>query len=156
MRVDAEPLPPGRRVAHRAIALGVAAHAGVEVALCLPCVMSLPAISKVGKTGRMKAMAVLAIRPAHGDTGSLMAGETEALLVVTTRAARVVLEGRDGMHREPVVRVEGALPDLAVVTVGAEVLRMTARAELRVVGGDEAVSDQEVGRVMSAPEPPRW
>src|SRR5690606_34857507 len=129
----------------------VAAHAGVQVAHRLEGMVAGTAPPQVGEAGRMEALATPRARligPAHDDARALMAQKAEALQVVTVRAAGLVLEGRDRVHREPVVRVKGARADPTVVTVGAVVLGVTARAELRVRRRKEAMPEEEVRRVL--------
>src|SRR5207249_457953 len=95
------------------------------------------------------------VGPAHRDAGALVAREAEALLLVAARAARVVLSGRNRVHRDPVVRVDLSGAHFAVVAVGAVALGVAIGAEGGVVGGDALVAVEPVGGVLRVHEPAR-
>src|SRR5690349_10954356 len=90
-------------VAGDAIALHVAAHASVEVALGFPGVVTR-ATWRFGpdRRWRMEATSLsdVADRTRHRDARALMAAETERLLLVAARAGGVVLARRDGVHAQ--------------------------------------------------------
>ncbi len=129
MGIHRKSAPAGGGVANRAVALGVAADARVEIALRLPCMVSRSAGRERGadEAGGVKLVA-RHVGAAHRHPHTLVTRETELLLLMAARAARIVLAGRDGVHRNPVVGVHAAGADLAVMAVGAVALGMAAGA----------------------------
>ena len=82
-----------------------------------------------------------------------MALEAEALLLVAALALDRRHARLDRVHRDVVARVDRVGAHFAVVAVGAVVLAVAVRAELRVVPGDLAVAEDPVGTVLGVVEP---
>src|SRR5579883_2421864 len=144
MRVEAA-ADADRSVAGDAVALEVAAHARVQVALGLERVM--PRLSRrIAPDGlrRVEPPAVLLVRRARlRDADAHVAVDAEALLAVAARAPLRGHPGVDGVHVQVVVRVHVARPDAPVVAVRAEVLLVAVGAERGVVGRDALVPVDE-------------
>ncbi len=97
----------------------------------------------------------VAVGPALGHPGSLVAGHTERFALMTARTPRRVAPSGPRMDRQPVVRVYVAGPDSAVMTVRAIRFRMARGAEPTVSGRYFAVPLQPPGSVVCRPHPTR-
>ena len=146
----------GCRVTNRAVAFDMATHAGADVSFGLPSVMpGRPrAVCPFGFR-RMEASAPGRVRerPGHRDAGPLVAGQTKRLLAMAARALLLIFPGRDGMHVQPVVRVNATGTNPAVVAVGTVFLAVTIAAEAAVVTSDGLVSQDPIGPMPGVVEP---
>jgi len=147
-----------RRVAGGAVTFGMAAHAGVQVALCLPRMVrarTWPLRPPI--FGRMEAPPRREVRDRarQRDPCSLVTVEAERLLAVAAGAGGIVLPSSDGMHADPVVRVHPARADAAVMATRAKALAMTVGAEPALVGCHALVSLDPIGSVLRVVQPGR-
>lgn len=145
-------------MAHRAISLDVAADAGIEVALGLPGVVTgAPWTVRPHDLGRVEAPALGGIgeRAGQGEAEALMAGQTKRLLAMAAGALLLVLASRDGVHAEPVVRMNAAWSNSTIVAVGAVFLAMAVGAEAAVVPRHQLVALDPIRTVSCVMQPTR-
>lgn len=156
MRIEAA-ADPLATVANHTIALDMTPNACVEVAhRLLGMVAGLSRCVAPNRLRRVEAACFTRIgRAAHGDAETLMATEAEVLLLVAALASLSCHARFDRVHRDVVVRVDGAWAHSAIVTIGAEVFFVAVRAKLRIVRGDHLVPLDEIGRVLRVVHPAR-
>ena len=146
-------------MAHGAVPLDVAADTRIQVALRFPAMV--PSAARTVGPHRPRwveapALGGVAMGPGHRDAGALMAGNAEALLVMTAGAGRTVLTGCDGMQIQPVIRMHAAWADPAIVAIGAVVLAVAVGAKTAVRARDQLVALDPIGPVLRMMQPARW
>src|SRR5450631_587031 len=137
-------------MANRAIPLHVAADAGADVALRLPGVVPRgPWTVGPLRLWWVESPPLRVVRESSGEghPGALMAAQAERLLAVAARAFLLILAGRNRVHVEPIVRVNAARADSAVVAVGAVLLAVTVGAKAAVVARDLLVAKDPIWTV---------
>ncbi len=146
-------------MAHGAVPLDVATDARIQVALRFPAMVP-GAARTVGphRPRRVEAPALggVAMGTGHRDAGALVAGNAEALLVMTAGAGGTVLAGCDGMQIQPVIRMHAPWPDAPIVTIGAVILAVAVGAKPAVRARDQLVAFNPIGPVLRMMQPARW
>jgi len=137
-------------MANRAVPLHVAADAGADVALRLPGVVAR--CSRTVGPLRLRwveppPLRVVRERSGGGHPSALMAAQAERLLAVAAGAFLLILAGRDWVHVEPIVRVNAARADSAVVAVGAVLFAVAVGAKAAVIARDLLVAKDPIWTV---------
>src|SRR4051794_38524366 len=119
-------------MADRAITLDVTADAGADISLCLPSVMTrrtravgplrlrwmeAPALDRVGEWAR------------HADPEPLVAAQAKRLVAMAARALLLIFARSDGMHAEPIIGVNAARSNPAVVAISTVFLAVAIGAK---------------------------
>ncbi len=92
-------------------------------------------------------------RPRERDASALMAGQTERLLAVATRAFLLIFAGGHRVHLEPVVGVDAPRAHAAVMAISAVFFAVAVAAKATVVARDQLVPLDPIRAVPRVMEP---